>query len=103
MQGMREILRDELGRSLKAMPELDRLRAAWTVACGKTMAERGFVSGFEQGVVAIEAESPVWLAQMLSMRAVLEQELARIAAVKVSAIHFSLQKNLGKKFGSEQQ
>ncbi len=100
---MRDMLRAELGRSLRAMPELDRLRAAWTVACGKTMAERGVVASFADGVVAVEADSPVWLAQMLSMRAVLEQELGRIAAVQVRAIHFSLKKNLGRTLGSERE
>ncbi len=92
---MRQMLRNELGRSLGAMPELDRLRAAWTVACGKTMAERGHVADFADGVVTVEADDTVWLAQMLSMRAVLERELGRIAAVKLGGIHFCLRKNPG--------
>ncbi len=95
MESMREMLRKELGRSLKALPELDRLRAAWTVACGRTMAEKGRVTGFEEGVVSVEADDTVWLGQMLSMRGVLERELARIAEVKLGGIHFSLRRIAG--------
>jgi predicted nucleic acid-binding Zn ribbon protein len=95
MDGMRELLRKELGRSLKALSELDRLQAAWAVACGKTMAEKGRVTGFNEGVVSVEADDSVWLCQMLSMRGVLEREMARIAEVKLGGIHFSLRRIAG--------
>jgi hypothetical protein len=95
MESMREMLRKELGRSLRALSELDRVRAAWTVACGKTMAERGRVIGFDGGIVAIEADDAVWLVQMLSMRGVLECEMARIAEVKLVGIHFSVRQFAG--------
>ena len=95
MQSMREMLRKELGRSLKALPELDRLRAAWSVACGKTMAERGHVVAFADGLVSVEADDAVWLRQMLSMRGVLESEMARIAEVKLAGIHFSVRQFAG--------
>ena len=45
MEGMRELLRGSLGRSLQAMRPEDKLAAAWPVACGKAMAERGEVVG----------------------------------------------------------
>ena len=38
MQRMREMLRDSLARSLRELPELDRLAAAWPVACGPALA-----------------------------------------------------------------
>ena len=37
MEGMRGLLRGSLGRSLEAMQEVDRLAAAWPVACGSAM------------------------------------------------------------------
>ncbi|ADW67359.1 DciA family protein [Granulicella tundricola] len=90
MQGMRDLLKKELGRSLQGLSELDRLQAAWPVACGRQLAERARITAFESGTVQIEAEDNVWLAQLLSMRAMLEVELAKIAAVKLSGIHFYL-------------
>ena len=38
MQGMRDLLRGSLGRSLRELPEEDRLMAAWPVACGSALA-----------------------------------------------------------------
>jgi len=96
MDSMREILKKNLARSLEAMPELDRLTAAWPVACGKAMADRGEIIGFDGGVVRIQVESAVWLDQMRSMTAVLERELAKIAGVKIAGIHFEV-----KRFGPE--
>ena len=95
METMRELLRQKLGRSLKAFPEVDRLRAAWTVACGKAMAEHGRITSFESGILTIEASDTIWLVQMLSMRAMLERDLARIAEVKLGGIHFCLGQNAG--------
>ena len=43
MEDMRTLLRGSLGRSLKAMNPQDKLAAAWPVACGKAMVERGEV------------------------------------------------------------
>jgi hypothetical protein len=33
-----------------------------------------------------------WLSQMMSMRSILQHEIARIARVKVTAIHFEMKK-----------
>ncbi len=90
MEGMRDLLRGSLGRSLKEMPEMDRLAAAWPVACGRTMAERGEIVGFDEGIIRVEVADQVWLRQMVSMRGVLQHELARIAGVKASGIHFEV-------------
>ena len=88
MERMRDVLKGNLGRSLMNMSPLDRLEAAWPVAAGKVMASRGRISSYEEGTVRVEVSDPGWLAQMNSMRGVLERELARIAGVRVSAIHF---------------
>jgi len=90
MQTMREMLKRNLGRSLEALPELDRLAAAWPVACGKAMAERGEIACFDDGVVRIVVCDAMWLDQMRAMRAVLESELAKIAGVKIAGIHFEV-------------
>jgi len=92
MDSMRELLKKNLARSLDTLPAQDRLAAAWPVACGKAMADRGEIVGFEDGVVRIEVESAVWLDQMRSMRAVLESELAKIAGVKIAGIHFEVKR-----------
>jgi hypothetical protein len=88
MDGMREILRGNLGRSLSALRDEDRLAAAWTVACGLAMAEHGTVVGYEAGLVRVEVSDAVWLRQMMSLRGVLERDIAKIAGLPVSGIHF---------------
>jgi hypothetical protein len=92
MQGMREMLRGSLGRSLRALSETDRLAAAWPVACGAAMAEHGEVVGFADGMIEVAVSDGVWLRQMLSLQGQLQAELARIAQVKATGIHFQLKK-----------
>jgi predicted nucleic acid-binding Zn ribbon protein len=91
--GMREMLKGSLGRSLQALQEEDRLAAAWPVACGRAMAERGQVAAFENGVVRVEVEDGAWLRQLLSMRRQLAAELSRISGVTVTEIHFDKKGN----------
>lgn len=88
MEEMRALLRGTLGKSLAAMPALDRLAAAWLIACGRTMAERGTVVDYVDGIVRLEVCDRAWLEQMKGMRIHLQGELARIAGVKVTEIHF---------------
>ena len=93
LEGMRDLLRGSLGRSLQALQQEDKLAAAWPVACGKAMAERGQIVGLENGVVRVEVEDGAWLRQMISMRRQLAGELARISGVAVSEIHFERKRN----------
>jgi hypothetical protein len=88
MQGMRELLRGNLGRSLRPLPALDRLAAAWPVACGSALASRGEVVGYDKGIVRVVVSSAEWMQPLAQMRLVLTSDLARIAGVPVSAIHF---------------
>ena len=90
MDSMRDVLKKNLARALDTLPVADRLAAAWPVACGKAMADRGEIVGFENGVVEVEVRDAVWLDQMRSMGAVLERELAKIAGVKIAGIHFQV-------------
>ncbi len=95
MQGMRDLLKGSLGRSLGALRDEDRLAAAWPVACGKAMAERGTVVGYADGIVRVQVEHGAWLRELMSMRAQLAGEMARIAGVRVSEIHFEMKRNDG--------
>jgi hypothetical protein len=92
LEGMRELLKGSLGRTLDALPDEDRLAAAWPVACGKAMAERGTVVGYANGVVRVQVEDKVWLRQLTSMRGQLAGEMTRIAGVRVSEIHFEMKR-----------
>jgi len=85
---MRDLVKGALGRSLAGLSDEDRLAAAWPVACGKTMAERGTVMGYAEGVVRVEVADVAWLRQLVSMRGQLAREMARISGVKVTEIHF---------------
>ena len=88
LEGMRSVVRGSLARSLRTLEEPDRLSAAWTVACGRAMAERGEVVGFAEGVLSVQVTDRAWLDQMLSMRGRLAAEISRIAGVGVREIHF---------------
>lgn len=92
MENMRDLLKGSLGRSLKAMPPEDKLAAAWPVACGRAMADRGNVIGYVDGEVWVEVQDGAWLRQMLSMQGQLAGQMARIAGVKVSKIHFKVKR-----------
>lgn len=96
MEGMRDLLKGTLGRSLRSLQEEDRLAAAWPVACGKAMAERGTVVGYADGVVRVEVADEAWMRQMMSMRGQLTGALAQISRVKVTEIHFEMKRNGGR-------
>jgi hypothetical protein len=93
MEDMRTLLRGTLGRTLQAMRPEDKLAAAWPVACGKAMAERGTVVGYVDGEVWIEVQEGAWLRQMMSMQGQLAGQMGRIAGVKVSRIHFKVKRD----------
>jgi Dna[CI] antecedent, DciA len=93
LEGMRDLLKGSLGLSLGALRAEDRLAAAWPVACGKAMAGRGTVVGYVDGVVRVQVEDGAWLHQLMSMRGQLAGEMARIARVMVSEIHFERKRN----------
>ena len=50
------------------------------------------VIGYAAGVLRIEVADQVWLKQMISLRGVLEREMARISGLAVKEIQFVLQK-----------
>jgi predicted nucleic acid-binding Zn ribbon protein len=93
MEEMRTLLKSVLGRSLEALAEEDRLAAAWTVACGKAMADHGSLMSYVEGIVTIQVTDKTWLKQMMSMRGQLTSELGKIAGVRVREIHFQVKDN----------
>jgi hypothetical protein len=89
MQGVRELLRGSLGRSLRGLSDEDRLAAAWRVACGPALAARAEVLGLDdERVLHVRVLEPGWREQFMQMRAMLTGELRRIAGVQVETIHF---------------
>ena len=98
MDSMRDMLKKNLARSLATLTATDRLAAAWPIACGKAMAARGEIVGFENGVVEVQVQDAAWLDQMRSMGPILQSDLGKIAGVKIAGIHFQ-----EKKFRSEKR
>jgi predicted nucleic acid-binding Zn ribbon protein len=90
---MRDLLKGSLGRSLGALSAQDRLAAAWPVVCGRAIAERGTVVGYSDGVIWVQVEDGAWLRQLMSMRGQLIGEMAQVAGVRVSEIHFEMKRN----------
>lgn len=93
LEGVRELSSRWLARSLEALAEEDKLAAAWPVACGSAVAQRGIVTGYNEGVVRIQVVDEIWMQQMMSMRSQLTAELAKIAGVKLREIHFEMKRN----------
>ena len=88
MQGMRDLLRGSLGKSLQALTPLDRLSVAWPVACGAVLASRGQPVAYERGRLTVRVADAAWREQMRSSRHRLCRDLARIASVELREIHF---------------
>ena len=89
VQGMRDVLRSSLGRSLRELSPADRLLAAWPVACGSALAAHGELGELDaEGVLHIVVRQPAWLETFRGMRSALAKDLARISGVAVRAIHF---------------
>jgi Dna[CI] antecedent, DciA len=88
MERMRDVMKAGLWRGLSSLPQQDRLAMAWLVVCGRPLAGRGSVVGFSDGVVKIEVRDPAWLEEMRSMSGHLESELARVAGMKITKLHF---------------
>jgi hypothetical protein len=92
MQGMRDVLRGALGRSLRELPDEDRLAAAWPVACGSALAGHGEVRELDrEGVLHVRVVGAEWMSQFLHVRSALSNDLGRIAGVKLAGIHFEEQ------------
>jgi hypothetical protein len=92
MEGIRGLLKKSLGESLNSLRVEDKLAAAWPVACGKTMAGRAVVMSYDEGILRVQVENKAWLQQLTAMREQLAGEMAKIAGVRVSEIHFEMKR-----------
>lgn len=93
MDRMRDVIKSGLREGLRAFSPQDRLSMAWIAACGPVLAERGSVVGYDNGVVKVEVSDGAWLEEMKSISGHLETELARIAGVEVTKLHFKVKRN----------
>jgi hypothetical protein len=86
---MRDVLRDSLSRSLRELPDEDRLAAAWPVACGHALAEHGELLQLDDDrTLHVRVDSTAWMQQFLHIRSALSNDLGRIAGVRLQAIQF---------------
>ena len=92
LEGMRVILKNSLGQSLGSLCDEDKLAAAWPVVCGKAIAERGIVVGYEDGILRIQVNDSAWLQLLTSLSRQFGREIAEITGVKVSEIHFEMKR-----------
>ena len=87
---MRDLLRSSLARSLHTLPEEDRLAAALPVVCGTALAAHCAVNSLDEDrVLHLQVRGREWLGPLLAMREVLQHDLARIAGVALTGLHFS--------------
>ena len=93
MQGMRDLMRGSLGRSLRELPDEDRLMAAWSVACGSALAAHAQVLYLDaENVLHVRVAGAEWMQQFVHMRSALANDLGRIAGVRLAGIHFEEQR-----------
>lgn len=92
MENMRDMLRHTLRQSLRAMSPADRLAAAWPIACGRVLGERGEIVGFTEGALTVQVADTPWLQQFNATRSILQHDLQKIAGVSITAIHFELKR-----------
>ena len=91
MQNIRDFLRSNLGRSLRGLTELDRLAVAWPVACGSALAAHAELTEIDPDrVLHLTVSSSEWMQPFLQMRTALQNDLARIASVPLTGIHFEV-------------
>ena len=89
MQGMRELIRGSLARSLRLLTEEDRLAAALPVVCGTVLAGHCEVDRLEgDGKLHVRVDSPEWMSPLLGMREMLQHDLQRVAGVPLTGLHF---------------
>ena len=91
MERMRDLLRSSLGASLSALTPEDRLAAAWPVVAGAATAARSTITAYTNAVVTIQLPDAAWQRQMQSIGPQLRKDLARIAAVAVTDILFTVE------------
>ncbi len=89
MQRMREVIRGSLARSLRRLPEEDRLAAALPLVCGTALAAHCEVASLDRhGTLHLLVDGPEWLGSLLGMRDLVQHDLQRVAGVPLAGLHF---------------
>src|SRR5579875_1309207 len=86
---MRDLLRSSLARSLRTLPDEDRLAAALPVVCGTALAAHCTVERLdEERTLHLRVDSSHWLRSISAMQDVLQRDLARISGVRIDDVAF---------------
>ncbi len=88
MEPLRDLLRSALANSLSSLPAIERAAAAWPVAAGHAIAQHSAVLALEGTSVTIQVDGAAWLQQLRNMAPRLQKELANVAGIPLTAIHF---------------
>jgi hypothetical protein len=88
MEAIRGVLKSSLARSFSAMPIEDRVAAAWPIACGRMFAGKVEFVSFNHGRMYLRVLDDAWNDQIMSLSNDLAREVAFIAGVPVTGIHF---------------
>ena len=93
MEQLRSALRRSLGRALRALPQEERLAAAWPVVCGAALAKRAEVAGYdpETAALTVAVLHREWMEPFRVIQRQLVGDLARVSGVPVRTIHLVLQ------------
>jgi predicted nucleic acid-binding Zn ribbon protein len=84
---------DALARDLlRAMPEEERVIAAWRQVCGAQAAGHAHAESFADGVLRVRVDDPAWLATLNQMRGQYHSRLCQSTGVDVKSLEFSLSK-----------
>ncbi len=89
MQGMRDVMRGSLARSLRLLSEEDRLASALPLVCGSALASHCEVLHLdEERTLHVRVDADDWLASAVGMREIVQHDLQRVAGVQLSGLHF---------------
>ncbi len=89
MQGMRDMMRGSLARSLRTLSPEDRLAAALPLVCGTALAAHCEVLELtSEGTLHLRVRGHEWLASLLAMQEMLRSDLGRVSGVQLSDLHF---------------
>jgi predicted nucleic acid-binding Zn ribbon protein len=74
---------------LAAMPEDERVMAAWRQVCGAQAAEHARAESFDGGVLRVRVNDPAWQATLNQMRGQYMARLREMTGVAVEDVKFS--------------
>jgi predicted nucleic acid-binding Zn ribbon protein len=82
---------DALSRQmLAAMPEEERVMAAWRQVCGAKAAEHAHAESFSGRELRVRVDDAAWLATLNQMRGQYCARLREMTGVAVNDLHFEL-------------